>query len=140
MRFPGEDIENAVLVEETAIGTDLGGRYVMVVGDGDVVERRYIEPGPLQEDKTRVVLEGLEAGERYIVKGLQRARPGMPVTSRAGVNGAERGAERMFSRFFIYRPDLRVGDLDRHRAGRGLCRSRCCRWRACPTLRRRRSR
>jgi RND family efflux transporter MFP subunit len=80
VQLPGELLENAVLVEETAVGTDLGGRYVMVVGDDNVVERRYIEPGPLQEDKTRVVLEGLEPGERYITVGLQRARPGMPVT------------------------------------------------------------
>ena len=52
----------------------------MVVGDGNVIERRYIEPGPLQEDNTRVILSGLEPGERYISEGLQRARPGMPVT------------------------------------------------------------
>jgi RND family efflux transporter MFP subunit len=84
VRIPGEDLAAAVLVEETAIGTDLGGRYVLVVGDDDIVERRYIEPGPLQEDQTRVVFEGLEAGERYIVKGIQRARPGMPVTVKSG--------------------------------------------------------
>ena len=35
----------------------------MIVGDDNVVERRYIETGPLQADKTRVILEGLEAGE-----------------------------------------------------------------------------
>jgi RND family efflux transporter MFP subunit len=87
VRLPGELIENALLVEETALGTDLGGRYVMVVGDGDVVERRYIEPGPLQKDGSRVVLEGLEPGERYITVGLQRARPGMPVTPKNGGGG-----------------------------------------------------
>ncbi len=80
VQLPGEELPNAVLVQETALGTDLGGRYVMVVGDGNVVERRYIEPGPLQEDNTRVILSGLEPGERYISEGLQRARPGMPVT------------------------------------------------------------
>jgi RND family efflux transporter MFP subunit len=80
VRLPGEEIEDAVLVRETALGTDLGGRYVMVVGADDVVERRYIEPGPLQSDGTRVILQGLEAGERYISEGLQRARPGLPVT------------------------------------------------------------
>jgi RND family efflux transporter MFP subunit len=80
VQVPGEFLKNAVLVEETALGTDLGGRYLMVVGDDNIVERRYIEPGPLQEDTTRVILEGLEPGERYITVGLQRARPGMPVT------------------------------------------------------------
>jgi RND family efflux transporter MFP subunit len=80
VRLPGDEIEGAVLVRETALGTDLGGRYVMVVGAGDVVERRYIEPGPLQSDGTRVIFQGLEAGERNISEGLQRARPGLPVT------------------------------------------------------------
>jgi RND family efflux transporter MFP subunit len=84
VRLPGELLENALLVEETALGTDLGGRYVLVVGDGNVVERRYIEPGPLQKDGSRVVLDGLEPGERYITVGLQRARPGMPVTPKNG--------------------------------------------------------
>ena len=80
VRIPGETIANALLVEETALGTDLGGRYLMLVGDDNIVEKRYVEPGPLEEDMMRVILEGLEPGERYVAEGLQRARPGMPVT------------------------------------------------------------
>ena len=79
VQLPGETLPNALLVEETSLGTDLGGRYLMVVGTDNVVEKRYVEPGPLQEG-ARVVLEGLAAGERYITAGLQRARPGLPVT------------------------------------------------------------
>jgi len=88
VRLPGELYENALLVEETALGTDLGGRYLMIVGDGDIVERRYIEPGQLQDDNTRLILSGLEPGERYITRGLQRARPGMPVTPRTAGSGS----------------------------------------------------
>ncbi len=88
VRLPGEILEGALLVEESALGTDLGGRYLMIVGDDNVVERRYIETGPLQADKTRVILEGLEAGERYITVGLQRARPGMPVTPESAGSGS----------------------------------------------------
>jgi RND family efflux transporter MFP subunit len=88
VRLPGELYENALLVEETALGTDLGGRYLMIVGDGDIVERRYIEPGQLQDDNTRLVLSGLEPGERYITRGLQRARPGMPVTPKTADSGS----------------------------------------------------
>jgi RND family efflux transporter MFP subunit len=80
VRLPGELFENALLAEETALGTDLGGRYLMIVGDGNIVERRYVKPGQLQDDASRLILSGLEPGERYITKGLQRARPGMPVT------------------------------------------------------------
>jgi len=88
VRLPGGSYPNALLVEETALGTDLGGRYLMIVGDGDIVERRYIEPGQLQDDNTRLILSGLEPGERYITVGLQRARPGMPVTPRTAGSGS----------------------------------------------------
>ena len=87
VRLPGELLEDALLVEEIALGTDLGGRYLMIVGDDNVVERRYIEPGPLQPDQTRVILVGVAPGERYIIDGLQRARPGMPVTPSAAGSG-----------------------------------------------------
>jgi len=70
--------ENAVLVEERALGTDVGGKYLLVVGAGDVVEQRPVEIGPLV-DGMRVIERGLDGGERYIVNGLQRARPGLPV-------------------------------------------------------------
>lgn len=88
VRLPGESLGDAVLVEETAIGTDLGGRFLMVVGADNVVEKRYIEPGPLEQDQMRVVLEGLGPGESYITVGLQRARPGMPVTPKTAGSGS----------------------------------------------------
>jgi RND family efflux transporter MFP subunit len=88
VRLPGELYENALLVEETALGTDLGGRYLMVVGENDVVERRYVEPGQLQDDNSRLILSGLEPGERYIVSGLQRARPGLPVSPKTTGSGS----------------------------------------------------
>lgn len=88
VRLPGENYPDALLVEETALGTDLGGRYLMIVGEGDVVERRYVEPGQLQDDNTRLILSGLEPGERYITRGLQRARPGMPVTPTTAGSGS----------------------------------------------------
>ena len=84
IRVPVEDISNAVLVQENAIGTDLGGKFVLVVGGDNVVELRHIELGPLQDDGMRVVLSNLEPDERYIINGLQRARPGLPVTPTTG--------------------------------------------------------
>ncbi len=71
--------ENAVLVSERALGTDLGGKYVLVVvGEANIVEQRPVTIGALI-DGMRVVEEGLTGDERYIVDGLQRARPGLPV-------------------------------------------------------------
>jgi membrane fusion protein, multidrug efflux system len=80
IRVPGETLPGALLVPETALGTDLGGRYLMLVDDQGLAQKRYITPGQLEDDQSRVVLEGLEAGERFITQGLQRARPGMPVS------------------------------------------------------------
>jgi RND family efflux transporter MFP subunit len=79
VRIPGVLLEGAVLVSEAAIGTDLGGKYVLVVGDDNKVEHRRVTLGQLH-DGMRVIEQGLSPDERYIVTGLQRARPGLPVT------------------------------------------------------------
>jgi RND family efflux transporter MFP subunit len=79
VRIPVELIENAVLIREEALGTDLGGRYVYLVGDDNVVERRYVTLGVVEPDGMVPILEGLDGSETYIVEGLLRARPGMPV-------------------------------------------------------------
>ena len=79
VRVPGEELPEAVLVEEKAIGTDLGGKYVLTVGDDNLVELQHVELGAL-EGQQRVILSGLKPGQRYIVEGLMRARPGRPCT------------------------------------------------------------
>ena len=68
-----------MLVDDRAIGTDLGGKYVLALGKDNVVELRHVELGTLI-DGMRVIRSGLNADEQYIVKGMQRARPGLPVT------------------------------------------------------------
>lgn len=66
-----------VLVADHAIGTDQGSRYVLVVGKDDTTEYRPVELGPVV-DGLRVIEQGLQPGERIVVKGL--VRPGMQVT------------------------------------------------------------
>jgi RND family efflux transporter MFP subunit len=78
--LPGTLLEDAIVVRESAVGQDMGGKFVYVVGGDNVVEQRYVQLGPVQTDGTIVVEEGLEANERYVIEGLLRARPGMPVT------------------------------------------------------------
>jgi RND family efflux transporter MFP subunit len=79
IRVPAKSQPGSILVEERAIGTDLGGKYVLVVNDKNIVEQQPVEIGALVEGGMRVITEGLSPGERYIVNGLQRARPGLPV-------------------------------------------------------------
>jgi len=80
VRIPIQVLEDAVLIREEALGTDLGGRYVYVVGGDNLVERRYVQLGVVEPDGMVPILEGLDGSETYIVEGLLRARPGMPVT------------------------------------------------------------
>ncbi len=80
VRLPIQRLESAIVVEEKAIGTDLGGKYLYLVGDDNVVEQRYVELGPPQDDGTIVVREGIDGTESYIIDGILRARPGLPVT------------------------------------------------------------
>ncbi|MCR3766950.1 efflux RND transporter periplasmic adaptor subunit, partial [Pseudomonas aeruginosa] len=68
-----------VLVADHSIGTDQGRRYVLVVGEGDRTQYRPVELGPLV-DGLRVVRQGLQPGERIVVKGL--VRPDMQITPR----------------------------------------------------------
>jgi len=83
---------DALLVDERAIGTDLGGKYMFVIGNENIVEQRYVRLGQPQPDGTIEIVEGLEGGETYISNGLLRARPGLPVTPRSEEEMAERQA------------------------------------------------
>ncbi len=69
----------AVLVNEQALGSDQGQKFLLIVNDKNVVEYRRVTTGPLQEDGLRVIVEGLKTGERVIVSGLQMVRPQMTV-------------------------------------------------------------
>jgi RND family efflux transporter MFP subunit len=79
IRVIGREKPNALVVQEQAIGTDLGGKYVLVVDDQDVVDQRYVTLGATQDDGAIEVVEGLDGTERYIINGMLRARPGFPV-------------------------------------------------------------
>jgi RND family efflux transporter MFP subunit len=79
IRVPVGREENAILVPEVALGFDQLGRYVLVVNDKNVVERRQVITGP-EENGFIVIDSGLKPEERVIVNGLQRAIPGREVS------------------------------------------------------------
>jgi len=83
VRVPVGKFEDALLVPDHALGADQGGRFVLVVGEGDVVEQRYVQLG-LVYDGMRRIVSGLIPTDRVVVNGLQRARPGATVTVRTG--------------------------------------------------------
>lgn len=81
VRLIGTAKYKGALINDRAIATDQDRRYVLVVGEGDKVEYRAIRTGPIFEG-LRVVRDGVKAGDRVIVNGLQRVRPGMVVKPR----------------------------------------------------------
>ena len=88
-------VESVLLVDERAVGSDQDKRYVMVVDADDRAAFRLVTLGR-SVDGLRVVTDGLSPGERVIVNGLQRVRPGSPVKAQEVAMGA-RGAPRLAS-------------------------------------------
>jgi len=71
---------NAVLINDRAVGTDQNRKFVYVVNGEGKAEYRPVKLGPVV-DGLRVVRDGLKPGEKIVVNGLQRVRPGAPVTA-----------------------------------------------------------
>ena len=79
IRVPASEQYSALLIEERAIGTDQAQKFVLALTETNTVAYRSVQLGPLVQGK-RIVRTGLDAGEQIVVNGLQRVRPGMPVT------------------------------------------------------------
>ena len=89
----GNRKHDAVLINDSAVGTDQTVRYVLVVGAGNKVEYRPVELGPVI-DGLRVVQSGLHGGETIVVNGLQRVRPGAQIQpQRVAMGGHAHGAD-----------------------------------------------
>jgi multidrug efflux system membrane fusion protein len=65
-------------VDEKAVGTDQAKKYVYVITPTNEVEYREVQLGR-SVDGRRVVLSGLQSGEKVMVNSLQRVRPGSKV-------------------------------------------------------------
>jgi membrane fusion protein (multidrug efflux system) len=73
-----EEAEPSLVVPLASLQVDQAGPYLLVVNGRDQVEQRRVTLG--QEQGTEVVIQdGLEPGERVIVEGLQKVRPGQEV-------------------------------------------------------------
>jgi RND family efflux transporter MFP subunit len=78
VRVPLEEQKDALLVPDTSLGSDQGGRYVLVVTPDNTVEQRKVQIGPI-EGTLRVIEDGLKADDRVVIGGLLRAIPGQKV-------------------------------------------------------------
>ena len=74
----GEVRQNAIVIPQRAVQELLGKAFVTVVGEGDKAEQRPVKMGA-RIGANWVVEEGLKPGDRVIVEGAIKARPGTPV-------------------------------------------------------------
>jgi RND family efflux transporter MFP subunit len=79
VKLPVGKERSALLVPRIAVGNDELGPYVLVVNDQNVVERRGVKTGAVQ-DSLYIIEDGLTGDERVVVKGLLKAIPGRQVT------------------------------------------------------------
>jgi RND family efflux transporter MFP subunit len=78
VRIPGPNEYKAVLIRDSALSSDQGRPYVLVVDDKNVVNYRAVTTGPLH-DGLRIIRDGLKESDRVIVAGLMSARLGLTV-------------------------------------------------------------
>jgi RND family efflux transporter MFP subunit len=82
VRVPVDHQKDALLVPDTALGSDQGGRYVLVVNSDNNVEQRKVQIGPV-DNGLRVIESGLKPDDRIVIAGLLRVIPGQKVDPQA---------------------------------------------------------
>jgi membrane fusion protein (multidrug efflux system) len=82
-----EMAKDAIVVPKRAVQEIQGMQTVLVVGADDMVALRTIQPGQTVGDQL-IVRDGLQPGERVIVDGIQKARPGSKVNPTVATAGS----------------------------------------------------
>jgi RND family efflux transporter MFP subunit len=80
IRVPLSERYDALLISENAVATDQSQKFVLTLSPSNTVEYCAVKLGPEVEGK-RIVRSGLKPGDKVVVNGMQRVRPGMPVTA-----------------------------------------------------------
>lgn len=80
IRVPASSPYEALLVPDTAIGSEQVRKYVLVVDNTGTAQQKYVTLGQLVGD-LRVIKEGIAASDRVIVNGIAKTRAGQKVTA-----------------------------------------------------------
>jgi multidrug efflux pump subunit AcrA (membrane-fusion protein) len=78
VQVPGSPPYSALLVPDTAIGTEQARKYVLVVDSENTARIKYVTLGQLAGN-LRVIKSGIDESDRIVVNGLMRARPNTKV-------------------------------------------------------------
>jgi multidrug efflux system membrane fusion protein len=79
IRLVSAKSEHVALAPERALGEDLGKRYVLVLTKDNHVQYRGVTLGAAMGEM-RIIRQGLNPGDQIVVSGLQKVKPGDPVT------------------------------------------------------------
>ena len=79
VKLAANEVSEKVIIPERAIGTDLKNRFVLTVGENNVLEYKLIEVGE-RYGALRAVTAGLSEGDIIAVNGPARVGPGMPIS------------------------------------------------------------
>ena len=91
VRLLGSQRHPATLVQDQAVGTDQDRKFVLVLKSDNSVEYRSVVTGRVI-DGLRTVESGLKPGERVVINGMMRVRPGMKVAATNAAMVAESAA------------------------------------------------
>ncbi len=78
IKLAASAISNKILIPERSIGTDLKNRFVLTVGENNILEYKLVEVGE-RYGKLRAITAGLTQGDIIAVNGPARVGPGMPI-------------------------------------------------------------
>lgn len=81
VRLGTAEPQSVMLVPERAVGTNQDKKFVYVINDDDVVSYHQVTLGAHHEG-SRIVLSGLQSGDRVVVNGLSHIRPDSKVTAK----------------------------------------------------------
>lgn len=81
IRLLGSAKYKTTLILDAAVGTDQDRKFVLALKPDSTIEYRAVQLGPLV-DGLRVVKSGLKAGDKIVINGLQRVRPGIKVSAK----------------------------------------------------------
>ena len=87
VRVPGSPPYNALLLPDSAVGSEQIRKFVLVMGPDNTAVQKYVTLGALSDDGLRIIKDGIKAGDTVIVNGIVKVRPGQKVTPK------EQGAE-----------------------------------------------
>ena len=79
INVPYKNVDNAILIPQSSIGTSQAGRYVYVVNSNNEIIQKTVKVGLLTLDDMREIIDGITPYDYYVVNAMMTVRPGMTI-------------------------------------------------------------